>query len=269
MVDPLTYLGFHAVFLLPPLLGLAGAALWRYELVALRRRHVGVVVLMCLLALVYTSPWDNFLIGLGVWSYGPDRLSVTLGNVPLGEYLFFVLQPLLTSLWLAHVGNDVVSDVRQGTRAAVIGLFAGAVVGLVGLAALSLERTLYLGAILTWAAPVLALQWAVGWRYLWQTRYRVATAVLVPTAYLGVADAVALSQGLWRINPQFIVGLSVGVVPIEELTFFLATNLFVVQGLVLFPWVWSRVTTDLPVANRNDAERPRWEQLRGVVRRWR
>jgi lycopene beta-cyclase len=36
----------------------------------------------------------------GVWGYGADRVIGTIGYVPVEEYLFFILQPLLTGLWL-------------------------------------------------------------------------------------------------------------------------------------------------------------------------
>lgn len=57
------------------------------------------VGLTVLLALVYTTPWDNYLVATRVWSYDPARVwNIVLGYVPLEEYLFFVLQPILGAL---------------------------------------------------------------------------------------------------------------------------------------------------------------------------
>ncbi len=57
-----------------------------------------------LVALAYTTPWDNYLVATGVWYYDPARVwNIVLGYVPLEEYLFFVLQVTLTgliTLWL-------------------------------------------------------------------------------------------------------------------------------------------------------------------------
>ncbi len=62
------------------------------------------VGLTILVALVYTTPWDNYLVATGVWYYDPARVwNIILGYVPLEEYLFFVLQVILTgllTLWL-------------------------------------------------------------------------------------------------------------------------------------------------------------------------
>lgn len=55
-----------------------------------------------LIALVYTTPWDNYLVATKVWYYDPARVwNIILGWVPLEEYLFFVLQPILTGLVVA------------------------------------------------------------------------------------------------------------------------------------------------------------------------
>jgi lycopene cyclase domain-containing protein len=54
------------------------------------------------IALVYTTPWDNYLVATQVWYYDPARVwNIILGWVPLEEYLFFVLQTILTGLIVA------------------------------------------------------------------------------------------------------------------------------------------------------------------------
>ncbi len=115
---------------------------------------------------------------------------------------------------------------------------AGAWLVAAALGALALSGlTLYLGAILAWAGPVLALQWAVGGPYLVSARRHVAWAVAVPTLYLSSVDRLAIEWGLWTISPAHSTGLTVAGLPIEEGAFFLVTSLMIVQGLVLFHWV--------------------------------
>jgi len=92
-----TYLQFLVVFLALPIIGL---------LVALRRQGASVPWLaigaVCLMALAYTTPWDNALIANGVWTYPAQRvLGVVLGVVPIEEYGFFVLQTILAGLLTA------------------------------------------------------------------------------------------------------------------------------------------------------------------------
>lgn len=55
-----------------------------------------------MIALIYTTPWDNYLVASGVWFYDPARVwNIILGWVPLEEYIFFILQTILTGLIVA------------------------------------------------------------------------------------------------------------------------------------------------------------------------
>ncbi|WP_435333262.1 lycopene cyclase domain-containing protein [Haloarchaeobius sp. TZWWS8] len=248
MFDTPTYFAFLALVLVPPLVALAVLARRR-----LTRTFVAGTALVTAIGFVYTVPWDNALIARGVWWYGDDAVLATLYRAPLEEYLFILLQPLLTALWLvvlrerlsgARPGGDAYEAERSwvavSTRARIGGAVAGLLVGASGLVFLTGERTLYLGAILAWAGPVLALQWGFGWQELVRTRRLTALAVLVPTVYLSVADRVAIELGIWVLSPRFTTGVTVAGLPVEEGLFFLVTNVFVVQGLVLFLWVVER-----------------------------
>lgn len=235
----LTYLEFHALFVLPVVLGL-GVAVGRE-----RRRHevrpVAVAIIVAL-ALAYTIPWDNYLVGLGVWEYGAGRVFGTLWLAPIEEYLFIALQPVLTAFWLARVARGQRPSVSVSFPDRLGGLLAGLAISLAGLGFTTRSGTVYLGAILAWAGPVLALQWAVGWPYL-LARWRTTLAgILAPTLYLCVVDAVAIDLGIWRFSAELTTGLTVLGLPVEEATFFLVTNALVVQGLLLYPWVIERWT---------------------------
>jgi lycopene cyclase domain-containing protein len=86
---------------------------------------------------------------------------------------------------------------------------------------------------LIWALPVLALQWALGWRYLLRTWRLWVPALLALTIYFSLADAVAIQQGIWRFDETALVGLSVGNVPVEEVLFYFVTSAMILQGMVL------------------------------------
>ena len=241
-----TYLQFHLAFLLPALMLMTATAfvsrsrlresgIWRAG--AGRTYWVGVAVITAV-ALVYTTPWDNYLIATGVWSYGEGSTHATLGHAPVEEYLFIVVQPWLTALWLSHLSlPDEWAMPARPIRSRLGATALAAVLGVAGWRLLGTDTTFYLGAILAWAAPVLALQWAVGAPQLWARRRLVALGTLVPTAYLCVADRIAIEYGIWVLAERYTTGLTVAGLPVEEATFFLVTNLFVVQGLVLYRWV--------------------------------
>jgi lycopene beta-cyclase len=231
----MTYLQFHFVFTLP-VIGL----LWLLQSrpmggVGARRawRAIGLVVLI---AFVYTTPWDNYLVYRGVWGYGgEDRVIGTIGYVPIEEYLFFILQTVLTGLWLMIVRRyhpPVAQESPTGWRTSLVGFWL--TVAAAGMVMLFFTRSLYMGLILAWAAPVLAGMSWLGANRFWRQRRALALGIAVPTGYLWMTDAIAIALGIWEISPTYTFGLNPGGLPVEEATFFLVTNVLVVKGVTLF-----------------------------------
>lgn len=91
----------------------------------------------------------------------------------------------------------------------------------------------YLILVSLWAVPVLALQWAVGFRRLWAFRQVLTVSIVIPTAYLTVADGIAIGSGIWVLHAGRILGVRVLDVPLEEMLFFLVTNAMVAQTVIL------------------------------------
>lgn len=245
----LSYLGFHVVFLCPPILALGWLASRRARSSRVRRqwgRRVGTgLAVIVALAVVYTTPWTNLLIPQGVWWYGEGVVRGTIWHTPLEEYLFFVLQPMLTALVLVQFGppgSGQSLGLGLPGRRRIVGGAAGLAVAVVGWALLGpgATATYYLGALLLWAGPILAIQWAFGAPYLWANRRLVGLAIGLPTLYLWLADRLALEWGLWYISETHTTGYALAGLPLEEALFFLATNAFVVQGIVLYTWVVDR-----------------------------
>lgn len=242
----MTYLQYHLVFIVPLLLVLAVVTARRRGALAGpyqpddRHAWMGYWALP-VIAFLYTTPWDNYLVFREVWTYPPDRVLGRIGYVPYEEYAFFILQTLITGLFLlwllrrdaAGQGQEAVPRrdaalVRWGGAAFLMGL------SLLGAWCLRSEQSLYLGLILAWAMPVLAGQWAFGGDLVMRRARVYWTAVLIPTAYLWLTDAVAISQGIWAISDRYTLGPGVGPLPLEEMAFFLITNLLVVTGVMLF-----------------------------------
>jgi lycopene beta-cyclase len=227
----LSYLQFHLVFILPPLLLLAATV--RGPLRA-SGKNLRPLALIAVIAFVYTTPWDNYLVWRGVWGYGTDRVIGTIGYVPVEEYAFFLLQPLLTGLWTYHLLPRTREAAPAGPRVRWIGAGAYGALAVLGFLLLGTTSGLYAGLILAWAAPVLAGQWLFAGEMIWRRRSLLLPAVAVPTLYLWAADATAIRMGIWEIADRYTVGLEVAGLPMEEALFFLVTNVLVVQGLLLF-----------------------------------
>ena len=102
----MTYFGFLTAFVLIPiiilLLWLLLSRSWRSLSFAFPIGYS--FLLLATLATLYTTPWDNYLVATRVWWYDPAKvLGVTIGWVPIEEYLFFMLQPVLGGLVLLYL----------------------------------------------------------------------------------------------------------------------------------------------------------------------
>jgi lycopene cyclase domain-containing protein len=232
----MTYLQFHLVFILPPIVAL-WATLPRPLAGTGGRRAAWAIPILCTIAFAYTTPWDNYLVANDVWWYGPDRVLATVAYVPVEEYAFFLLQPVLTGLFLYHV---LARRGRMGRPASAMGAragLAGAVLASVAGAALLLSGWTpgtYMGLILAWAGPIFVVLWGYDGRRLWAHRRLIAVAAGLPTLWLWGADWAAIYLEIWTISDVTSLGLDPFGLPIEEMTFFLVTNLMVVKGILLF-----------------------------------
>ncbi|EMA45736.1 lycopene cyclase domain-containing protein [Halobiforma nitratireducens] len=239
MTPRLSYLGFHGVFVLPPIVVLGALAARRTGAWWDRTGFSGLGII-AVLAVLYTTPWTNVMIPAGVWWYGEGAVLARLWYTPVEEYLFFVLQPILTAFVLFHVHSRAELSLRLPVSHRLAGLVGGTAVCLAGWTLLENTATYYLGSLLFWAGPILAIQWAFGLTYLWRVRHTVALAVGLPTLYLWIADRIAIEWGIWIISERYTTGYALVGLPIEEALFFLLTNVFVVQGIVLYGWLVDR-----------------------------
>ena len=199
--------------------------------------------------------------------------GITLGRIPLEEVLFFPLQTFLVGQWVLWLTPRLLpgrhdtcgvalEKVRESVRAdnsrtagtamlvypherarydvaPIIRCIGVTVVGMAWLVALVVlvrgwRPGTYLGWELVWSLPPLALQLGLGADLLWRRR-RLVLAALIPIAvYLSMADALAIYAGIWVISPRLSLGVLLGgVLPLEELVFFLLTSALVVGGLVV------------------------------------
>jgi lycopene cyclase domain-containing protein len=191
------------------------------------------------LALIYTTPWDNYLVATGVWWYDPKMvIGLTLGHVPIEEYIFFILQTALTGLWALAVQRSIsrgkmVVKQSAGIRWWSSGLLAAGWLASVSLLLSDWKAGTYLILILSWALIPLLIQAAFGADILLAYWHSLLLIIWIPTLYLWLVDAMALAGGTWTIDPAQTTGLMLGVIPIEEMLFFFMTNVIIAFGMIL------------------------------------
>lgn len=198
------------------------------------------LLLHVVIAFVYTTPWDNYLVATGVWSYDPNLVTgITLAWVPVEEYTFFVLQPILTGLWLLFWMRRWRGQARGNWQKGRLRIASVAILAIFWLTALAIliagwKPGTYLALQLGWALPPIMLQLAVGADILWRYRHLVLVGILPPTIYLAATDTLAIQSGTWTINPDQSLNLLIGgILPLEEFLFFLVTNVLLVFGMTL------------------------------------
>jgi len=245
----MTYALFLVIFLATPIVILLG--LLRRSL---RRAHLVWIGLLMGVALVYTTPWDNYLVANHIWWYHPELVTgITIGWVPIEEYTFFLLQPLMLELWYLFTSRRI-PDVEHLADRPHIRLMSVLGVGVLWLAAILLLAAgwvpgTYLALMLAWGLPPVMLQLGTGADILWARRRRVLLTILPTTLYLATADALAINGGTWTINPARSLGVMIGgVLPLEELLFFLLTNTLITFAMTLLSEVSMRSRVRIMVA---------------------
>jgi lycopene cyclase domain-containing protein len=242
----MTYFGFLAIFVGIPLAILVLLTWLDYRQKRPLPRYLTsvppgwVLTVLVLVAVIYTTPWDNYLVATQVWWYDPNLVTgLTLGWVPIEEYTFFILQTILSGLWLLWLARRV--TVVQGRFQTFPRLrwVATLILGLFWLASIVIllvdwQPGTYLALILVWALPPIMIQTGFGADILWHYRRLVVPGILIATLYLSLADSLAIRAGTWTISPAQSLGIHLpGGLPLEEFLFFLVTNILVIFGMTL------------------------------------
>ncbi|WP_455141432.1 lycopene cyclase domain-containing protein [Candidatus Hodarchaeum mangrovi] len=202
------------------------------------------IFLLALIAVIYTTPWDNYLVASEVWSYDPDKiLGIIIGYVPFEEYMFFILQTFLIGLtfiliyrqFSGKISKSKESVMKMGLKnlLVILPVLSIWVISLVTFFS-QIESLNYLNLILLWALPPISVQLLFGADILWEMKIPVSLTIGLGTIYFAITDAIAIQDGIWEISPfQTINILLGGILPIEEFTFFLVTNVLITFGLSL------------------------------------
>lgn len=243
----MTYFGILLPFVITPVLLLlwrhiqgARFGLWNKAGDLSWRHPYRVVLAHVILAVVYTTPWDNYLVATGVWWYNPDLVvGVRLGWVPVEEYIFFIAQTLLTGFWALTLMRlkwfEGTTPIRSNP---ILRLWAFLLVGLAWLASTTAllagwKSGMYLTLILSWALAPVMVQLLFGADILLANWRLVSLTVLPITVYLWLVDMIAIRSGTWTIDPAQTIGVYFGALPLEEMVFFLMTNLLIGFGVIL------------------------------------
>lgn len=250
----MSYFGFLLRFLFLPILIFLAITYWDHR----RNKQIrdfrngravwSAIALHVLLAVAYTTPWDNYLVAAGVWHYNPNLVTgILLGYVPIEEYTFFIVETILSGLWWwflarqfsplpAGEGLGVRENFRSNKRLVYVSTSLLVLLWLVFayLFFFGDPEWTYISITLFWALPPVIIQLLFGADILWHYRKLVFCAIMVPGTYLSLMDIVALKETTWSISPSQTTGiLFFGILPLEEVVFFFVTNIMITFGMTL------------------------------------
>lgn len=201
------------------------------------------IFILCSLAVLYTTPWDNYIIYHKAWWYRKDAVLGTIGYVPVEEYLFFIIQTIFTALWTSACSRWTIHSLhlRQPSKQTFfvtryVTLSVMMVLVVVGWThAIPATKSFYLGSITWWVLLVVIFLWYIAGAYYCERFKMIVVCVVVPTVYLCYVDVIALRARVWHINEATSLEMfPIDDLPIEEIVFFFMTNLIVALGSSAF-----------------------------------
>ena len=193
-----------------------------------------------LLAVMYTTPWDNYLVATGVWYYNPKLVTgLVIGYVPIEEYIFFIVETILSGLWWWFLVRRLSPPSLEFKPNKTIVYTSTCILVLLWILSTFLffsdyQPLTYLSITLVWAIPAILPQFLFGADILWHHRKLVLWGIVVPGTYLSFMDILALKETTWSISPSQTTGiLFFGILPLEEVVFFFITNVLIIFGMTL------------------------------------
>lgn len=231
-----SYATFHALWTLPFLAGLALLAAARAHGARTLHALFQWSTVLCCVAVVYTTPWDAYLIQRGVWA--STAVAGTALGIPAEEYAFFVLATVITcAAWAVMWPRARWNDATPSTPLLIAGIVALLSMAAFGAACVVWsDRTLYLGLLLLWASPVLLLQWCVGAPILLAHAGTLTRVIALSGGCMAIMDVWAIHRNIWVLNPEFSLWHIARGVHVEEVAFFLLSSAMCAGGLTLAMW---------------------------------
>ncbi|XP_044011143.1 bifunctional lycopene cyclase/phytoene synthase-like [Aphidius gifuensis] len=230
----LTYIDVHLIYTLPVIFILS-LITWPF----INRTEIFKIILISTLAVIYTTPWDTYVIYNGAWTYPPDRVLAVIGWVPIEEYMFFIIQCIITTLWSLLCSRWTIPcfsfnyNKKSYQLIRWIPIILMGIITIIGYKlAIPGQHTFYIGCILWWSCPVLAFMWYGAGNFFIKKIFSSLIAIIIPTLYLWRVDQIALKDNVWHINEKMSLNIfPIDDLPIEEALFFFLTNLFIVMGV--------------------------------------
>lgn len=175
-------------------------------------------------------PWDMAFTDVGVWNFNPAYLSgINIGNLPIEECLFFVVVPYACTFIYACLNAYISKDLLLKIHRPFLLMLA---VCLLLVAFINYQK-LYTS--ITFGVTGLTVLFALWKRYAWLSRFLLAYFVsLIPFLIVnGVLTGTAIEDQVVGYNPEHILNIRIGTIPIEDSIYNLLMLLMTIGGMEL------------------------------------
>ena len=215
----------------------------------LKRSYLSVIVLVSVIAFVATSAWDNFAVYSGIWYFPPEKtMGILFYYVPIEEYAFFFLQTFTTGLvqiFYLEKFFKPKSGMPPGNESRTLNINIILLIiyfeianfyqrGTEEIIKLPFGKWNYLFHLFSWAGAFILIQLIFGRKKIKGHLKLIIVPSVIMTVYFSLADAVSIGNGIWNFDPLQTIGTKIGNVPLEEILFFLMTNILITEAMVLF-----------------------------------
>lgn len=223
----MTYIEFLLIFTVIPII----------ILLFLLRKNLDAVYLKWLLvvsviAFTATSGWDNYAVYSGIWHFPEDKtLSIKLFYVPVEEYMFFFLQTFTTGL----VQFIFIKKYFNGSQKYFSFLLAAVLIFQTNeITKLPFDNFNYLFHLFSWGGFFILIQIIAGRKKIPKYISAIIIPSVIMTIYFSIADSISIGQGIWDFDPLQTTGIRIFNIPLEEILFFLVTNILITEAMILF-----------------------------------
>jgi lycopene cyclase domain-containing protein len=223
----MTYLEFLLIFTVLPI----------SILVFFLRKYIDAVYLkwlfvVSLIAFFATAGWDNYAVYSGIWHFPENKtLGIKIFFVPVEEYMFFFLQTYTTGLvQLIFLKKNIKLNLNNVSLILVPLLIFSAK----DVLSLPFGNFNYLFHLFSWGGFFILVQIIAGRKKITGNLSLILIPSLIMTLYFSFADSVSIGQGIWDFDPFQTTGIRVFNIPLEEILFFLVTNILITEAMILF-----------------------------------
>jgi len=184
------------------------------------------------IAFIATAGWDNYAVYSGIWHFPKNRtIGIKLFYVPLEEYMFFFLQTYTTGLLqLIFIKKNINYNINSSAIIFLPLIF----IQDDGIWKLTFGSYNYLIHLFSWGGFFILVQFISGRKKILNNISLIILPSIIMTVYFSIADSISIGHGIWDFDPLQTTGIKLVNIPLEEILFFLVTNILITEAMVLF-----------------------------------